>query len=377
MRALRNYLLICLLGVLTIPLWAQEYHLLVGTYTTGKSEGIYVFRFNSQTGDFRPIGVTKGIQNPSFLAVAPNERLVYSVGELPDGGAVNTLSFDPKTGLLKRLGEISTFGNGPCHIAVDKTGKWVYVGHYGSGSISVFTIGERGILGLPTQTIKHSGKSINPQRQEKPHVHSINIAPNNVDVFVPDLGTDQIVIYRINPLTGLLSPDTPDDRIHLVKTNPGSGPRHFTIHPNGKFAYVIQELDGTVTVFDYQKGTLKAKQTISTLPPDYTGGRSCADIHVSPDGKFLYGSNRIHDSLVIYAIDPQTGTLSYIANEPVLGRKPRNFMIDPSGRFVLVANQDSDNITIFRRDAQTGLLQPTGQNIQVPTPVCLKMIPLR
>lgn len=373
MKNLTIALLVSLLAAWFCPLLAQEYFLLVGTYTTGKSEGIYVYKFNSKTGDFSPVSIAKGTKNPSFLAISPNQRYVYSVGELNTGGAVNAFSFSKKTGQLSLLNSQSSQGAGPCHVAVDKTGRWVMVGNYGGGSLALLPVLADGSLGAAKQSIQHVGHSINPQRQDKPHVHSINIAANNQDVFVPDLGTDQVVVYQLNAQAGMLSPATPTH----ISVTPGSGPRHFVIHPSGKFAYVIQELDGTVTAFDYQNGTLKAKQTVSTLPADYTGGKSCADIHISPDGKFLYGSNRIHDSIVMYAIDPGTGQLSYIGNEPVLGQKPRNFMIDPTGRFVLVANQDSDNITVFRRNAQTGKLSPTGQNIQVPTPVCLKMIPTK
>ena len=348
----------------------NDFHLLVGTYTSGKSEGIYVYKFNALTGEFTAESIAKNVKNPSFLAISPNEKFVYSAGEIDKNGAVYAFSFDKKSGNLTQLSTQSSNGNYPCHVAIDKTGKWVIAGNYGAGSLTVLPVEANGGLGKPTQTIQHEGKGKNLDRQESPHVHSINIAPNNVDVFVADLGIDKLVTYSLDAKTGILSKGIPP----FTKLEDGTGPRHFTMHPNGKFAYVIQELSSQITAFDYKKGSLTAKQSISTLPADYKGANSCADIHISPDGKFLYGSNRIHDSIVIYSIDQKTGKLTYITNESTKGKKPRNFMIDPTGNYVLVANQESDNIVIFKRDAQKGTLTPTGQEISVPNPVCLKMI---
>ncbi len=349
---------------------SDDFHLLVGTYTTGKSEGIYVYKFNVKTGEFKVESIAKNIKNPSFLAISPDEKYVYSAGEVDNNGAVYAFSFNKKSGDLTQLSTQSSNGNFPCHVAVDKTGKWVIAGNYGAGSLTVLPVEANGGLGKPTQTIQHEGKGINAERQEKPHVHSINIAPNNHDVFVADLGIDKIVTYSLDAKTGKLSNGNPP----FTKVQDGSGPRHFTIHPNGKFAYVIQELTSQVTVFDYKNGSLVAKQSISTLPADFKGDNSCADIHISPDGKFLYGSNRFHDTIVIYSIDPKTGTLTYIGEQSVMGKVPRNFMIDPTGNFVLVANQKTDNIVIFKRDKVKGTLTPTGKEIAVPTPVCLKMV---
>lgn len=370
-------LLGCLSLLLAGPVMGQkspktkDYYLLVGTYTTGRSEGIYVYKFNVKTGQFSPVSKATGLKNPSFLAVSPDQRFVYSVGEMAGDGAVHAFSFDKKTGNLTALNTQSSQGAGPCYVTVDNTGKWVMVGNYGAGSLTVLPVEKDGSLGKPTQNIKHEGSSINAQRQAAPHVHSVNIAANNRDVFVPDLGVDQVVGYRLDDQTGKLTPGIP------ANTTKGAGPRHFAFHPNGKFAYVIQELNSTVTAFAYREdGTLTALQTLSTLPSDYKGGNSCADIHVSPDGKFLYGSNRVHDSIVIYAIDRKTGMLKLAGHQSVGGKTPRNFALDPSGAFVLAANQNSDNITIFRRNAKTGLLQPTGQEIQVPNPVCLKFVPV-
>lgn len=348
----------------------NDFHLLVGTYTSGKSEGIYVYKFNALTGEFTAESIAKNVKNPSFLAVSPNEKFVYSAGEIDKNGAVYAFSFDKKSGNLTQLSTQSSNGNYPCHVAIDKTGKWVIAGNYGAGSLTVLPVEANGGLGKPVQTIQHEGKGKNTERQEAPHVHSINFAPNNVDVFVADLGIDKLVTYSLDAKTGILSKGNPP----FTKLEDGTGPRHFTMHPNGKFAYVIQELSSQITAFDYKKGSLTATQSISTLPADYKGANSCADIHISPDGKFLYGSNRIHDSIVIYSIDHKTGKLTYITNESTKGKKPRNFIIDPTGNYVLVANQETDNIVIFRRDAKKGTLTPTGQEISVPNPVCLKMI---
>lgn len=348
----------------------NDYYLIVGTYTNKGSDGMYVYKFNTKTGDFSEmIDKTSGLKNPTFLAVAPNQKFVYAVGETQDG-TVNAYGFDNKTGELTKLNTESAGGASPCHISIDKTGKWALVGNYMGGNLSVLPIQKDGTLGAPTQTINHEGKGVNVSRQEKPHVHSVNIAPNNVDVFVPDLGIDKIVSYKLNSKTGHLEAGTPA----FTKTVDGAGPRHFTIHPNGKWAYVIQELNATVTAYNYANGGLKEIQTLSTLPPDYNGKNSCADIHISADGKFLYGSNRFYDHVVVYSIDQKTGKLTYIKNESVLGKTPRNFMIDPSGKWVLVANQDSDNIVLFKRDTIKGTLTPTGKEIKVSMPVCLKMI---
>lgn len=360
--------LLCLLSTLS---WSQDadLYLFIGTYTAKTSEGIYIYRFNTKTGNFAPVNIAKGIKNPSFLAFSPDKRFVYSVAEM-NGGAVSAFAFDKKSGTLTLLNTQPAEGNGPCHVEVDKTGKWVIVGNYGSGSLSVLPVQADGSLGKATQTIQHEGNSINPERQEKPHVHSINIAANNEDIFVPDLGTDKIMTYSLNAQIGQLTAGNPP----FTETTPGAGPRHFTFHPNGKFAYVIQELNATITGFNYKKGKLEPFQTVRTLPNEYKGRTWCADIHISPDGKFLYGSNRSHESLVIFSIDQKTGQLSYVGHQNVLGKTPRNFMIDPTGKWVLVANQDTDNIVIFSRDAKTGKLKATGKEIKVSMPVCLKLM---
>jgi 6-phosphogluconolactonase len=364
-----------------------EHYLMIGTYTSAKSEGIYVYKFNTNTGYFSAVSKAGGVQNPSFLSISPNQKFVYAVNENFENAGVSAFSFDKKSGTLALLNTQPSGGAHPCHLSVDKTGSWVLVGNYTGGSLAVLPIFGDGSLGNPTQIIKHEGKSSNAARQEKPHVHSVNIAPNNTDVFVPDLGIDKIMAYSFDSKLGVLSAAKPP----FIKMTNGAGPRHFTFHPNGKFAYLIEELSSTVTGFSYKKGTLTPLQTVTTLPTDYKEKNKnfCADIHISPDGRFLYGSNRFVDgssgknvfaatdtidTIVIYSIDQKTGRLTYIGHEPVLGKVPRNFIITPNGKFVLVANQATDNITIFARNTQTGKLTATGKQISVPTPVCLKLV---
>jgi 6-phosphogluconolactonase len=361
--------LLCLISSLT---FAQntDYYLYVGTYTRKTSQGIYVYKFNSKTGDLTPVSVAKGVSNPSFLAISADQRFLYACGG-GTGDTARAFAIEKPSHNLILLNSQVTGGVGGTHLEVDKTGKWVIIGNYTSGNLSILPVENDGSLGKVKQVIQHEGKSIDPERQTKPFVHSINIAPNNRDVFVPDLGTDKIMTYTLDAKTGQLTPGNPP----FTTETPGSGPRHFTYHPNGKFAYVIHELDATITGFTYKNGKLDAFQTVKTLPADYTGRKWCADIHISPDGKFLYGSNRAHESLVIFSIDQKTGQLTYVGHQNVMGKTPRNFAIDPTGNFVLVANQDSDNVTIFKRDATTGKLTPTGKEIAVSMPVCLKFIP--
>jgi 6-phosphogluconolactonase len=350
---------------------SPDYYLLVGTYTKKGSDGIYVYNFNTQNAAFSHQSNTKGVLNPSFLCISPNQQFVYAAGENDNKGAVNAFRFDKKTGILKFLNSQSAEGDWPCHVAIDKTGKWVMVGNYGAGNFSLLPTNTDGTLSKASQTIQHEGKSINTERQNSPHVHSINISPNNEDVFVVDLGTDKIYSYVLDDNKGVLQTGTPA----YHSTVSGAGPRHFTFHPNQKFAYSLQELDGTINTFKYQTGKLTPIQNISTFPEGYVGNKWCADIHTSPDGKFLYASNRGNATLSIYSINTQTGILSLVGYQSVLGKTPRNFSIDPTGKYLLVANQDSDNVIIFARNLKTGLLTPTGTEIKVSMPVCLQWMP--
>lgn len=347
------------------------YYLYIGTYTRKTSEGIYVYKFDSTTGDLTLASIAKDLTNPSFLSISSDQRFMYSLGGTK-GDSVNAFRIEHPSHQLTLLNSQSLAGSsGACYLEVDNAGRWLIVGNYGTGSVTVLQVQPDGMLGPVSQTIQHEGSSVDPERQQKPYVHSINIAPNNIDVFVPDLGTDKIMTYTLDHATGQLSLAP----IPFATVTPGSGPRHFTFHPNGKFAYVINEMSATITAFNYKQGALESFQTVKNLPDDYTGRKWAADIHISPDGKFLYGSNRAHESLVIFGIDQETGRLALVGYQPVHGKTPRNFVIDPTGNFLLVANQDSDNITVFKRNRETGELTFTGKEITISQPVCLKLIP--
>ena len=358
-----------LLLALPAMTYAQtEHYLLIGTYTKGKSEGIYVYKFNSETGDISPVSKVAA-SNPSYLAVSPDEKFVYAVNEGGDDkGSVSAFSFDKNTGTLKYIDKQPSGGDHPCYVAVNKTGKWVAVANYTGGSFSTLPVMANGTLGVPT-TIQHTGSSVNKERQDKPHVHSTVFSPDDKYLFVQDLGIDKITIYSFNPGSGKPEPAP----VPFVATTPGTGPRHFTFHPNGKYAYLIEEMGGQIEAYKYNNGKLTHIQTISSLPDTFTGKKWAADIHISPDGKFLYASNRTPSNTVgAFKIDNKTGRLTAIGFESVKGDVPRNFTIDPSGNFLLVANQETDNVVIFKRNKETGLLTDTGKQIQVGNPVCLK-----
>jgi 6-phosphogluconolactonase len=349
----------------------------VGTYTQGKSQGINRFRMDRATGKLTPAGVVPVADNPSFLAIHPNHRFLYAVNEIGNfggqkSGAVSAFAIDAQSGNLTLLNQQPSRGDGPCHLAVDKSGKSLLVANYGGGSVAALPIESDGRLGPATAFIQHQGSSANPQRQEGPHAHCVVFDRANRLAFAADLGLDKILVYRFDASKGTLVPHDPP----AASVAPGSGPRHFVFHPNNRFAYVINEISSTVTAFHYdsRKGSLETMQTISTLPPGFTGNNSGAEIVVHPSGKFLYGSNRGHDSIVIYAVDSSTGRLTLIGHEPTQGKTPRNFAIDPTGTYLLAANQDSDSVVVFRIDATSGKLQPTGQTLEVPKPVCVVMM---
>lgn len=355
---------------------SEECYLLVGTYTSGKSEGVYVYNFNSTTGDFKQVSVAKNISNPSYLAVSPDEKYVYAVNEDADkakgGGAVTAFSFNKQDGTLKELNSQPSGGDHPCYVATDKNGKWVTVGNYTSGTVSVFPINKDGSLNAIAANIRHEGSGVNSERQEGPHVHSTVFSKDNSYLFVPDLGLDKIMIYAFNNKSGQLTPAG----IPYVEVEPGAGPRHFEFSPNNKYAYLMEEMTGSISAYRYKgKGQLDLIQNISALPPDFIGTVGSADIHVSPDGKFLYASNRGEsNTIAIFAINQQSGELVPVGHQSTLGKTPRNFNFDPSGNFLLAANQNSDNIVIFKRDKETGLLTDTGKKIEVGNPVCIKWI---
>ena len=343
----------------------------------GKGEGIYVYRMDQASGALEFSSKIAGVTNPSYLNFDPERRFLYAVNELKtfEGkptGALSAFSIDPETGELKFINKKPTQGTDPCHVIVDKTGKCALVANFMSGSVCVLPIQEDGSLRDATDFVQHHGSSVNPVRQAGPHAHATTLDEENRYAFVPDLGLDKIMVYKFDPCRGKLEPN--DEQWIQVKA--GAGPRHLAFNPNGRYAYLINELDSTLVAFAYDKknGTLKEIQTVPTLPKDFSGKSTGADVNVSPYGTFVYCSNRGHDSIVIYKIDQRTGKLTYAGHESTQGKTPRNFAIDPTGRFLLVANQDTDTIVTFRIDQQTGKLTSTGYVTKVPTPVCVKMI---
>jgi 6-phosphogluconolactonase len=348
----------------------------VGTYTSGKSEGIYLYWLNLTSGELKHVATTKGVKDPSFLTLAPSQRYLYAVNEVEEfagkkSGALSAFAVDQRTGELRLLNQQPSLGGAPCYVVVDRTGSFVLVANYAGGNVAVLPVRSDGSLAEATDMKQDLGSSINAERQEGPHAHCIVVDPTNRFAYACDLGTDKIMIFRFDAQRGKLIPNERP----WVQVKPGAGPRHLTFHPSGKYAYVINELHATVTVFghDRARGNLKEVQTVPTLPTDFTSENTSADIHISPDGRFLYCSNRGHDSIACFKIDPRTGKLAFIAHESTEGKTPRNFAIDPTGAFLLVANQNSDNIVTFRRDRKTGRLSATGHVAEVPSPVCLKL----
>lgn len=362
---------IALLLLVALPVIAfsqKEHYLLIGTYTSGKSEGIYVYKFNSETGDFSFVS-KQAAGNPSYLAVSRDKKFVYAVNEdRDDKGSVSAFGFNEDNGTLSFINKQPSGGDHPCYVAIDVTGKWVTVGNYTGGNLSIMPALVDGSLGTP-KTINHTGSGPVKNRQEKPHVHSTVFADDNKYLCVPDLGIDKVVVYSFNPGSGKLVETS------AIRTEPGTGPRHFTFHPNKKYAYLVEELTAGISAYEYKNGQFKFLQRIAALPADYTGAKSGADLHVSPDGDFLYSSNRGEaNSISIFSIDGKTGRLTWKGQQSTLGKTPRNFNFDPSGNFLLAANQNSDNIVIFKRDKKTGLLEDTGKRIEVGNPVCIKWV---
>ena len=354
---------------------SEELLVYVGTYTTGKSEGIYRYRLDLRSGELKHAGTTSGVVNPSFLALAPNHRYLYAVNEIAQfegkkSGAVSAFAVDQTTGELRFLNQQPTMGADPCYVDVDAEARFVLVANYTGGNVTVFPLARDGSVAEATDLKQGQGSSINRERQEGPHAHCIVLDPANRFAYSCDLGTDKIMIFQFDSRRGKLMPAAQP----WVQVKPGSGPRHLAFHPSGKYLFVLSELSSTVTSFlrDPVKGSLKELQTLSTLPTDFTGTNTGADIHVSSDGRFLYCSNRGHDSIAIFQIAAGNSMLTAIGFELTRGSTPRNFGIDPSGKFLLVANQKSDNLVVFRRDLTTGRLNLTAHPVEVPSPVCLK-----
>ena len=351
----------------------------IGTYSETKSKGIYAYHLDLASGSLTSLGLAGETASPSFLAIHPNRRFLYAANEAGSGGKsgmVSAFSIDATSGKLSLLNQQPSEGSGPCHLVVDSTGKAVLVANYGSGSIAVLPIKEDGRLGPASAAIQHKGSSVDAQRQEGPHAHCILTDPANRFALACDLGLDKVLVYRFDAAKGSLVPNDPAS----ASVKPGAGSRHLAFHPNGRFVYVINEIQCTMTAFGYDagRGELKELQTISTLPAgeELKGSYSTAEVEAHPNGHFLYGSNRGHNTIVVYAIDPKTGQLALVEHQSTRGRIPRNFGIDPTGTWLLAANQDSDTVVVFRIDAKSGRLTPTGNSVQVAAPVCVKFVPL-
>ncbi len=357
----------------SLAMKAQESFLITGTYTSGKSEGIYVHRFNPANADQSAVGKATGIKNPSFLCLSPDRNHVYAVSESNDqghGGKVFAYSLNRHSGYLLKLNEQPSGGDDPCYVTVDRSGKWVIVGNYSSGNLSILPILKGGSLGEAVTRISHQGTGFDKRRQDKPHVHETVISADNKFIYVPDLGLDKVYIYSFDAASGKAVPAS----MPYAEVKAGTGPRHIIFHATLPYAYIIQELTGTVTVFrvDKKTGSLKIIQSISSLPSGFNGDAGSADIHISPDGRFLYASNRgTSNTIAVFEIDKSNGKVSIKGTPSSLGIHPRNFCFDPSGDWLLVANRDSDQVVVFRVDKKTGMISDTGKRINIPSPVCL------
>lgn len=356
-----------------------DYFVYFGTYTGGKSKGIYVSRMSDE-GKLSAPELVAETANPTYLALHPNQRFLYCIGEVSKfggrkAGSVSAFSIDGKSGRLTQLNQQSSGGDGPCHIALDKKGLCALVANYNGGSVEALPVNKDGSLGAPGTFIQHEGSSVNKSRQEGPHGHCILPDPSQKFALACDLGLDKVLIYKLDAAHATLTPNDPA----FGTIAPGSGPRHIAFHPNGRFAYVISEMGCTMTAYswDSKHGALKEIQTISTLPGEVRKGYSTAEVYVHPNGKFVYGSNRGHDSIVVYGCDAKTGRLTLVEHTPSGGKTPRHFAIDPKGRFLLAENQDSSNVVVFRIDAKTGRLTATGDTIEVGSPVCAVFVPAK
>lgn len=354
--------------------------LYVGTFFGTGSQGIYVFTFDRAKGKLTWVQTVQTLESPTFLEIHPSGRFLYAVNrgpveEMQNSGSVSSFRIDPKTGKLTLLNQRPSYGHGPCHISIDHTGKWAFISNYNEGNFVVMPIFDDGLLGSSSDARRHLEHSVNPERQERPHVHSSIVSPDNRFVIVSDLGTDRIHSYKLDISDGSIE----DAQVPYLSVKPGCGPRHFAFHPNGRYAYSAEELTSTVGVMDYDKvtGTLTMRaDSVVSLPDGFKGTNLAADIHVHPNGKFLYLSNRGHNAIAIFSID-SSGMIKLVGEQDTKGKIPRNFMIDLKGEYALVANQDSNTIIVFRVDQKTGKLQYVSTAKGVPSPVCLKMLSLK
>ncbi|MCF8262614.1 MAG: lactonase family protein [Melioribacteraceae bacterium] len=347
--------------------------LYVGTYTGGESEGIYIYEMDNQTGELSFHYVQKGINNPSYLAIDKSQNLLFAVSEVSDfdksrTGAVSAFKIESTQQTLQPLNFVKSGGANPCYVSLVENSKTIFVANYTGGNVSSIQYDERGLIDDSRVTIQHQGSGPNKERQEAPHAHFIAPGPSDKYIYAVDLGIDKVNIYKSRD--GEFTKHDPG----FVKINSGAGPRHMAFHPSEKFAYVLGELDAQIYAYNYnpKTGGLDSLGSYPTLPADFTEFNKCADIHIHPNGNFIYASNRGHNSIVIYKIDTKTGELSFVGHESVRGDWPRNFVIHPDGKFLLVANKNSSNVVVFEIDAETGKLNFTGEDEKIPEPVCLK-----
>jgi 6-phosphogluconolactonase len=369
---------------------SKNYLLFVGTYTNTGSKGIYAYRYDAESGKVTPLGLAAETASPSFLAVAPGREFLYAVNEIHDykgeaSGGLTAFAIDRKTGKLRELNHVSSHGADPCHISLDRSGKYVLVANYTGGNVAAFPLSADGHLGEASSVVQDEG-TLGPKkdRQEKAHAHWIEASARNRFAYVADLGLDRVLIYKFDASKGVLSRGeaSPGDTGSLTAKDffsatlaPGSGPRHVAFSADGNFMYVLGELDSSVTVFvNDAKETYRSVQKISALPAEFSGQNDAAEIAIHPSGKFLYTSNRGDDSIAVFAIDRASGKLTFVERVPSGGKTPRNFAIDPTGKHLLAANEESGNIVEFQIDSATGKLTPAGEVAKVASPVCLVFV---
>lgn len=372
MRTVRALALSLSISVMAPSLaFSAEIPFYVGTYTKKEgSKGIYQYHMDTATGAVSGGALAVEAKNPTFLALHPNGQVLYAANE-SDGGAVSAFAIEAD-GKLRLLSQESTKGSGACHVWVDGLGKNALAANYGSGSFAVLPIGADGAVKPASAFVQNTGSSVNPQRQKEPHAHSIYTDAKSAFAYACDLGTDKVMIWRFDPEKGTLTSAEPG----FASVAPGSGPRHLALHPAG-YMYVINELSNMMTVFKVQDGGAKLEevQTIGTLSEGFSGNSTTAEVFVHPNGKFLYGSNRGHDSIVVYAIDENSGRLSVVEHVSTQGKGPRYFTLDPDGKFLIAANQETNNVVVFRVDSASGKLTPTGHSFELGAPVAIQFVP--
>lgn len=355
----------------------NSYRMYVGTFTRNRSpeQGIFWYQFYPESGQLTLEGTADAGPDPAFLTLSADGRFLYSVNETAEfegqpGGGVSAFAVEPASGALTHLNSRRSFGGSPCYISLDQTGKWVLVANYMGGNITVYPLRADGSLGPFSDFVQHRGHGPNPTRQEGPHAHSIRMDPTNRLALVADLGLDQVKLYQLDLSSGKLSLDPANP----LTIHPGAGPRHLDFHPNGKWLYIVNELDSTLSFYSVDAGTFTHMQTLSTLPEGYSGEKWVADVHVHPNGQWVYVSNRAHDSLATFAIDPASGKVSLCCVVPSGGATPRNFALDPSGRWLIAAHQNGNSLVVFGLDPVSGVPSPNGVEVNVPAPVCVRFV---